>query len=294
MSTPQISIITINYLKMDVTLEFLESTRLLNYPNYEIILVDNGAEEDQSLLVNKTFPDVQYIRSEINLGFAGANNLGMSHAKGDYFFIVNNDTIVTPDLLNNLIEPFGADSVLAAVSPKIMYFDNPAIIQFAGFTKVNPITGRNKMLGNLEEDNGQHDEVVYSSYAHGAAMLVKRSVVEEVGNFCEDYFMYYEELDWSARMTKAGYTIKYNPRAVIYHKDSLTIGKSNPLKTYYYIRNRILFMRRNQPKALVIVFFLYMAGIVIPVNLIRYILKGDFSHIKPFLDGVFWNFKIKK
>ncbi len=286
---PKISIITINYRQIEVTLQFLESTKLLTYPNFEILLIDNGCLKDYSTIIASRFPKVIYFISKKNLGFAGANNLGMKMAKGDFFFIVNNDTEVTPNLLQNLINPFFENNKIGAVSPKIKYFDQPTVIQYAGFTKVNHFTGRNNIIGFNEEDTGQHDVARSTSYAHGAAMLVKREVIESAGLFYEGYFMYYEELDWSERMVKQGYEIYYQPLGVIYHKASFSIGKKNPLKTYYHTRNRILFMRRAYLPSQLIVFYLYYILVAIPATIIRFVKKGAFSHIMPFFRGIIWN-----
>ena len=289
-SMPLISIITINYKQIEVTLEFLHSTKALIYPNYEIILVDNGSDIDQSSLVHEQFPDVNYYRSQENLGFAGANNLGMRKASGDYFFIVNNDTEVTPDLLNNLLKPFEYKET-GAVSPKIKYFEDPTLIQYAGFLEVNKLTGRSKMLGDLEIDQGQHDIQRITAYAHGAAMLVKREVVKEIGYLHEGYFMYYEEIDWCLKMVRNGYKIYYESSAVIYHKDSVSIGRGSPMKTYYYSRNRILFMRRSYKKSQVVFFYIYFILFVLPTSLIRLLFNKQASHIPLFLKGIFWNLR---
>ncbi len=286
---PKISIITINYRQMEVTLQFLESTKSLTYPNFEILLIDNGCLEDYSTTIASRFPKVIYFISKKNLGFAGANNLGMTKAKGDFFFIVNNDTEVTPNLLQHLISPFFENNKIGAVSPKIKYFDHPTVIQYAGFTKINRFTGRNTIIGFNEEDKGQHDVARNTSYAHGAAMLVKRAVIESTGLFYEGYFMYYEELDWSERMVKQGYEIYYQPLGVIYHKASFSIGKNSPLKTYYHTRNRILFMRRAYLPSQLIVFYLYYTLVVMPATVVRFVRKRAFSHIAPFFKGVIWN-----
>src|ERR1700730_699769 len=104
---PLISVVTLNYNQARVTREFLDSFRLIKYPNYEIIVCDNGSNEDVSLFFDiGQYPHAKLLRSNTNLGFAGGNNWGISHAKGEFIFIVNNDTEVTPDLLDKLISPF--------------------------------------------------------------------------------------------------------------------------------------------------------------------------------------------
>ena len=134
------------------------------------------------------------IVSKNNLGFAGGNNLGINQAKGKYLFFVNNDTIFTNGLIENLLKRFASPKV-GAVGPKIHYFDHPGTIQFAGFTPVNPITGRNQTIGENEMDRGQYDRAKVVPYIHGAAMMLSREVIDQIGGMPEDYFLYYEELD---------------------------------------------------------------------------------------------------
>ena len=115
---PLISIITLNYNQVDITCAFLESTRDLLYPNYEILVCDMASDNDPTSRIDElNFPNTRVLRSKKNLGFAGGNNWGMRQAKGDYFFIVNNDTEVTPDLLDKLIKPFYEDAEIGVTCP---------------------------------------------------------------------------------------------------------------------------------------------------------------------------------
>lgn len=289
--SPLVSIITVNYNGTKVTCEFLESTKKLTYKNFEIIVVDNASKENPTSIITLNYPEVKLIVNDKNLGFTGGNNVGIGAAQGDYLFIVNNDTEVTEDLLEKLLAPFSRDSSIGVVSPKIKYFSHPNIIQYAGFTMINPLTGRNRTIGDQEVDNGQYDIPGNTAYAHGAAMFLKREVAEKVGTFAEIFFLYYEELDWSARIKKAGYQIYYEPNAVIYHKESLSVGKDSTLKTYYLTRNRILFMRRNIHgfgKHLWPVFFILFS---VPQNTLIFIFQGKLDHLKAFWSGLLWNFK---
>src|SRR5688572_14037729 len=138
---PLVSIIILNFNQLKVTLEFIESTKKLTYKNYEIILVDNASKENPSDIINSQYPHVKLIVNDVNLGFTGGNNVGIKVAKGDYIFVVNNDTEVTEDLLERLLEPFYNDSTIGVTSPKIRYFHHQTIIQYAGFTEITPVTG---------------------------------------------------------------------------------------------------------------------------------------------------------
>jgi GT2 family glycosyltransferase len=114
-------------------------------------------------------------------------------------------------------------------------------------------------------------------------------VIDKVGRVPEKFFLYYEEWDWSARILKAGYKIWYTPAAVIYHKESLSVGKSNPMKVYYHTRNRILYMRRNAAFFPLLVFTAYFSLFALPKNTIGYLARRQFTHLKFFLKGAAWN-----
>lgn len=286
-----VSIITINFNQADITRQFLESSKSLTYPNYEIIVVDNGSVHSfYDCIDGANYPNLRLIRSETNLGFTGGNNLGMKEAKGDYFFIVNNDTELSPWLLDNLLKPFSEDSRIGVVCPKIRFFDAPKILQYAGYTPINMFTGKATSIGFNEEDNGQFDEPHPTSFAHGCAMMIRREVVDRVGRFAERFFLYYEELDWSQRIRDAGYLIYYQPSASILHKESMSVGRNSPLKTYYLTRNRILFMRRHCSTFQRFVFYLFFGFCVFPKHMVSYILNGELKHAKAFLEGTTWHF----
>jgi len=187
--SPLISIITLNYNQADVTCQFLESTKMLLYDNYEIIVCDMNSAEDITPKVEALdLPNVKVFLSKANLGFAAGNNWGMSKAKGEYFFIVNNDTEVTKSLLGDLLEPFLLDKTIGVTCPKIKYFHQPNMIQYAGFNKMNMFTGRTTTVGDGEEDKGQYNESRLTFGAHGCAMMVKKNVVGQTGMFPEIFF----------------------------------------------------------------------------------------------------------
>lgn len=287
---PFISIITLNYNQTDATCAFLESTRMLQYPAYEILVCDMASASDPTdkILAGK-YPRTTLLKSRKNLGFAGGNNWGMRQARGEFIFIVNNDTEVTPGLLQKLIEPFHNDPKIGVTCPKIKYFSRPNTIQYAGFNPMNNYTGRTTSIGLMEVDKGQYDKSRITSAAHGCAMMVKREILERVGMFAEKFFLYYEEWDWSARIKRANYKIWYAADAEIYHKESLTVGKSNPIKVYYHTRNRILYMRRNSNVFQFMVFTLIFIFFVVPKTLITFFVKKEYTQLRYFIKGILWN-----
>jgi GT2 family glycosyltransferase len=289
----KISIISVNYNQPQVTEEFLRSIAQHNsYAPIEVIVVDNGSVDDHTPAWSTEFPEATFIRSELNLGFAGGNNLGIRKATGDHLFFVNNDTEFTPGLLEKLSEVLEKNPQAGLVSPKIRYFDQPDILQYAGYTSMNYFTARNKCIGQYEEDKGQYDSFTGpTAYAHGAAMMTRREVIEKSGPMPEDYFLYYEEMDWCERIRRAGYEIWIEPRALIYHKESVSVGRNSPLKEYYMNRNRILFIRRNAPAFSRIVFYFYFLLVVSPRNMLSYLANGDFKRAAAFFRAIGWNLR---
>ena len=288
--SPLVSIITINYNQAEVTRQFLDSCRSLTYPNYEIIVVDNASVPALDTVVDLPgYSHLRLIRTERNLGFTGGNNVGIAAARGDYFFIVNNDTELTPTLLDELLWPFSTNDRIGVTCPKIRYFDTPTIVQYAGYNPMNMYTGTATPVGLNQPDGSHYDQPGITHFAHGCAMLVSRVVVDKVGRFADRFFLYYEELDWSQRIKDAGFLIYYQPSATILHKDSASVGQLSPLKTYYLTRNRILFMRRHCSPFQLSVFYLFLISCVLPKHLLSYTAAGQFRHARAFARGLLWN-----
>ena len=289
--TPLISIITLNWNTTTVTCDFLRSIQEKNtYASIEVIVVDNASKEDPSSAFEAACPGTLVIRNTENLGFAGGNNTGIRAAKGDYLFIVNNDTEFTNGLLEGLLAIFRDYPDAGIACPKFHYFFQKGTIEYAGYKTVNMFTGRNGMIGCREKDNGQYDEVKSTHYAHGGAMLVPRKIIEEIGMLYEPFFLYYEEFDWSEQIKRKGYKIYYQPASLIYHKESMTTGKASPLKTFYLTRNRILFMRRNVAWPAFLLFSAYFLCFTIPKNTLAFLWKGQAAHLKSFWKGILWQF----
>lgn len=287
----KVSIITVNFNQSQVTEELLRSITSTNtYPNIEIIVVDNGSKNNAVPAWSVKYPNIKFIRSDTNLGFAGGNNIGVKEATGDYLFFVNNDTEFTAGLIQTLVSVLVKHKNVGVVSPKLMYFDKPDVIQYAGFTPMNYYTCRNHCIGQFETDLGQYNNVCGpTGYAHGAAMMVKREAIDKAGLMAENFFLYYEEMDWCDRIKKAGYEVWIDTGAMIYHKESVSVGKISGLKEYFMNRNRILFTRRNAPVAAKVVFFIYFMTIVVPRNVLIYTKNGYKGFIALLFKAIWWN-----
>lgn len=290
-----VSIITVNFNSLEVTCELLESVRRFGGNDVEVIVVDNASVEDPKEYLRINYPEVIYVRSEKNLGFAGGNNLGIRASKGDFLFFLNNDAELTEGALEKLLKLFSKNSGIGIASPKICYHNarpgsEQDVIQYAGTTHVHPLTARNSTLGEREVDNGQYHTAQPTAYAHGAAMMVSREVLNKAGMMSEDFFLYYEELDWCEQIRRAGYDVWVEPNAKIYHKESYSVGKISALKTYYINRNRLFFMQRNRSRAQWMAFCVFLFFFTIPKNTLMFTMKGDWVNLKAFWKAIRWNF----
>lgn len=285
--TPEISIITINYNGLKETCMLVDSLRRHVSVNYELIIVDNGSAINEAELLQLRYPETHCIRSEINRGFSGGNNIGIQAAKGKYLLFLNNDTFVTDDSLHFLCEKLDSKPEIGGVSPKIKFAFSPQHIQFAGYTPLSAITLRNNLIGFDEKDRGQYNSSTPTPYLHGAAMMVKKEIIKQVGLMPEIYFLYYEELDWCTQMTDKGYELWYEPRATVFHQESRTTGQNSPLKAFYLSRNRLLYAWRHRRGSQLIFSLLYQWCIAVPKNIIIYLSKAKHSQAFAVLKGSF-------
>ena len=252
----------------------------------EVIVVDNASKKDEASEIEQRFPNVNVIRSEKNLGFAGGNNLGIRAAHGKYLFIINNDTIFKDFKVQTLIDRLESSPTSGIVCPKIRFAWGTNPIQYAGYTPLSRVTVRNRAIGFGEDDQGQYEIAHPTPYAHGAAMLVKRASMEKVGLMPECYFLYYEELDWSMMFTRAGYQIWYEPKCTIFHKESQATGQNSPLRTYYITRNRLQLVRRNWQGITKYVSLCYLMMIVAPKDMLKFALRGKWGLLCAVLKGI--------
>lgn len=293
----KLSIITINFNGWTDTHDLLRSIEEASIPlDFEVIVVDNGSTEDRSQSLTSEFSFVRVIRSLNNLGFASGNNLGIKEAEGEYLFFLNNDTLLprhSGSAIENAISFLAQNRKVGAVSAKIKYTDKENTIQFAGSTPLSTITLRNDQVGSGEEDMGQYDAIRQIPYLHGAAMLLHRDIVSEVGGLPECYFLYYEELDWSCMIDKK-YQIFYFPELVVYHKESSTTGQDSPLKIFYISRNRLLFAYRNRTGLNRILSLTYLSTVALAMNTFRYCIGGHFKQANSVIKGTFAFYQLRK
>ncbi len=248
MDYPKVAIIIVNWNGLKDTIECIESVKKIDYPDYEIIVIDNGSEKfDADILEKKFSSEIGIIRNKENLGFAGGNNIGIRYALengADFVLLLNNDTVVDKGFLSEMIRVASLDNRIGAVGPKIYFYSEINKIWFAG-GKINKILTKGEMIGYGEIDQGRYDTEKETDFITGCCLLVKREVFEKIGLLSEEYFVYYEDTDWCLRARKSGFKCVYAPKAEIWHKASIGLGLGSPAYIYYNIRNGLLMAERN-------------------------------------------------
>lgn len=253
----KITLVTITYNSASDTKKMVSSLEHLSHPNciLSVIIVDNASHDKFTL--DSSTENITVIRSEENTGFAGGCNIGMTqalHDGADYVLLLNNDTIVDPKLVSELLKGLEIEPKAGITVPKIYFAKGHEfhkdhykkeelgrVFWYAGgFTDWSHVFSNHR--GVDEVDNGQYDEVTQVDFATGCCMLIKKEVIEKVGMFDERYFLYFEDADFSERTKKAGFAIYYMPKAKLWHVTSASTGGSgSTLHDYFLTRNRLLF-----------------------------------------------------
>lgn len=243
---PKVTIIILNWNGSGVLRDCLTSVFSLSYPSYEVVVVDNGSTDDSVQMAKAEFPRCHVIQNETNLGFSRANNQGAEYALehgADFIFLLNNDTLLDPECLTSLVRRAEADRSIAAVSPKIYFADPPDRLWFAGGT-FSYWSGRNGHVGYRMPDSLLWNAPREIEFISGCALLVPKKVWKTLGGFDEILFRSAEDVDWSLRARKAGYTLFYEPKSIVWHRESFDIlrngGRASQL--YYYTRNPLFVM----------------------------------------------------
>ncbi len=290
-----VSIITVNYNQPQATIELLQSLKKQSAINFEVILVDNASRENCETKFTNTFPNLTFIRTKVNLGFAGGNNIGINVAKGDYIFLLNNDTEIPEGCIERMVEELKKNKNIGLLSPLILYYDDKSLIQYAGYTSLNYLTARNEQVGQFEKNEGQFDGITKETgFCHGAAVMCRTTDLKEAGLMDENYFLYYEELDWCEKFKRIGKGIYFTGKTFVYHKESVSVGKDSAIKTYFLTRNRMLFIRKNTSLLNTIGFSIYYILIACPKLTFTYLASGKKHLTKYVLKALIWNFTHQK
>jgi len=270
----------------DVTVACIDSLLVQDYEALRVLLVDNASPDGSGERVRARFPSIEYLNTGANLGYTGGNNRGMRYAleKGaDYLLVLNNDTVLDPGCVSTLMESRARADRMGALSPKILYFDDPTRIWFAGgdYSYAKAI-GHHRNELELDDPNEapRLDEITFVS---GCCFLMPAAVARDVGGFREDFFMYCEDVELSLRLTRAGYRMYYQPAARMLHRDTPRT-LSAPFETLQRDRNRRRLVRQHYSLAWRLVFALWFYPTRV-IRFMQYLLRGDLPGARAIFAG---------
>ncbi len=246
MAQPYIITVILNTNRREDTLECLASLQQNAYPNHKTIVLDNQSTDGSVQAIHSSFPNVQILELQENLGYAGNNNIGIEAALAqgaDWVFVLNEDTILDPECLSNLIKAGESDSQIGIVGPMVYHHNEPDIIQSAG--GILSKRWDSIHIAQNERDIGQFDQTHSVDWISGCAIMVRRGVIQQVGMLDVRFFYYWEETEWCLRAGKAGWKVVHVPDAKLWHKGVRRDYQPRPHVTYYDTRNRLLMQAKH-------------------------------------------------
>lgn len=264
MGEPAVTIVILNWNGVEDTIECVESLKKVTYPDYNIAVVDNGSSGNDVEILKAKFGDyIDIIENGKNLGFPEGCNVGIRYALengADYILLLNNDTVVDPDFLSELVRMAESDPSIGIIGPKTYFYDEPNLLQFT-WARIDLWRGMIFQPGANETDTGQCDEVHEADYVQGSCFLIKRAVTENIGLMDPRYFSHWDECDYCMRAKRAGFRLVYLPQAKIWHKLARSGGKITGWFQYWNTRNCFLFMKKYATRWQIVTFTLWFFGL---------------------------------
>lgn len=280
MKNPKVSIIIVNFNGGKVFENCLTSLKKLSYKNYELIIVDNGSSDG-----TENYATIGFKK---NLGFVGGNNEGVKRATGKYILLLNNDTLVKPDLLHKLVKKMESNPSVGVLQPKIYLMDKKGYLDNAGsfLTKI----GFLDHWGFNQKDSTQYNMETEIFSAKGACMMIRKEIIEKIGLFDDDYFAYFEESDFCWRVWILGYKIIFYPKTSIQHKVGFTTKREDvTYLNYLYYRNRISSIIKNFE--IINLIFIFPIHLLISLGIgFVFLIRGRIESFLLVMRAIKWNF----
>ncbi|MCH7759564.1 glycosyltransferase family 2 protein [Patescibacteria group bacterium] len=291
---PKVSVIILHWNGKEILKECLKFLSRIDWPNYEVVVIDNGSIDGSQEFIKNNFRQVTLIENKKNLGFAGGCNIGIKYALGrrvDYVLLLNNDTVVAPDFLTKMIETAESDQKIGIVGAKIYYYNQPKKIWFAGADFIQwRVSGKHRFWQKL--DSPELTGIKPSDFITGCVMLIKKKVFKKIGFFYEPYFLTVEDSDFCLRARGVGWKIVVNLNAHVWHKvSSSRLGEFSFSNGYYGTRNKLFFAFKGghyMVGGFILLFF------ILPLRIIQWSVMGRFSMVKGIILGCLDFFKGKQ
>jgi GT2 family glycosyltransferase len=251
---PAVWVIVLNWNNAPDTVACLESVSRSDYPNYQVLLVDNGSSDDSVRVIQETYPGITVVQLPENLGYAEGNNRGIRCAldlEADYVLILNNDTVVAADMLDHLVAVAETDPRIGILGPTVYDLEVRDRLCAAG-SIILWATGTTRHRGVLQtaRDCQLPLSPEPADFLVGTGLLLSRACVQAIGCFDPQYYLNFEDVELSTRAWRNGYAVAYVPRAAMWHKVSATLGQASPANTYYMTRNALRFFWLCAPHCL--------------------------------------------
>lgn len=267
---PKVSIIILNYNGWKDTIECLESLKKITYPNYEVLVVDNASKGNDIEILEDRYKDyIRLIQNKENLGFAGGNNVAikevLKEGKSQYILLLNNDTIVKENFLDELVKYY--DDKTGICAPLILNFYHQNEIWCSG-GKFNIFTGT--YSNDTKKIKGPQKE---TNFISGCCWLTRNDIFQKVGLLDERYFLYSEDVDFCYRLRQQGYKLKIIPSSIIFHKVSESTKNESSIRYYYFHRSKLIFINKNY-NGFKHFFYLNINRFIRYIRILEYSLKG--------------------
>jgi len=258
MKSPLVVSVILNTNHRQDTLDCLASLKQNSYENHRILVLDNASNDGSVGAIRSSYPEVQIIELEKNLGYAGNNDEGIKAALdqgADWVFVLNEDTVLALDCIERLVTEGENNPQIGIVGPMVYHHNEPNVIQSAGGKMNRFYQGWHR--GQNELDCGQYAHVEPVDWISGCGIMVRRELIEQVGAIDERFFYYAEEFEWCIRARKSGWKIIHVPQAKMWHKGVQRNYQPKPPIMYYWTRNRLflLYKHHASPVAWVVTWY---------------------------------------
>lgn len=279
----KVGIVTINWNNYEDTKEFIDSMLSIYYEDYVIFIVDNDSTDNSLVLLMQEFEEqinsgrIKFVESNVNRGFAGGNNLGFKCAfeqNCDLILMINNDTIVSPDFLNPMINKMYIKNNIGIVTGKIYYYEDKKVLWSIG-GELNLLKASAKYYGTNEVDEGQFDKIQELGIASGCFMLIDCLMLRRIGLLSENFFFRGEEWEFSYRVRNNGYKIVFEPKAHIYHKVSRSHNRLSYYDIYSAYRGKLIFSKSYIKKPIWFFWFIFFIAYSISLSFLNFKKSSD-------------------